>query len=123
MSCDCNFDNTGQTHEYNSPMHPNRSAVRVVKVDYIEQLKAELKETKEAFVDLTKLLAKTVDKCPWIPVSEPPKDANRVWVCSLGIKTTGCDRYNIVKSEWMGGNFLGCTYTHWMPIIYPKVKK
>ncbi len=33
MSCKCNFDNTGGTHEYSCPEHPDRSRVRNVPVD------------------------------------------------------------------------------------------
>lgn len=46
MGCDCDFDNTGETHDLDCPIHPDRRAVRVVKVDYVEHLKEELSAVK-----------------------------------------------------------------------------
>jgi len=52
MGCDCKFNNTGQTHEYDCPLHPDRSAVKMVKVDYIENLQAENKAQAERIKEL-----------------------------------------------------------------------
>ena len=55
MSCKCNFDNTGSTHEYDCPLNLNRCAVKVVKVDFIDQLEAEIKRLKERYKEYEQL--------------------------------------------------------------------
>ena len=45
--CKCNFDNTGGTHDYDCPLHPDRNQVRMVKVEYIEGFQAENEKLSE----------------------------------------------------------------------------
>ncbi len=44
MACNCTFDNTGETHEWDCPLHPNRAEVKMVKVDVYNNMLHRIKQ-------------------------------------------------------------------------------